>query len=141
MEIEEGLETLVHRLVKSTGQTLLDSLGIEFTKVTRAELLAEMPVNEKTRQPLGFLHGGASVALAETLASVGGLLNVDPEEFAVFGLEINANHVRSIREAYVIGTAKPIHVGKSTQVWEVRIKDPDDNLISISRCTLAVVKR
>ncbi len=141
MEIESGLEDYVKGLLGKTEQTLLQNLGIRFLKVSRTELSAEMPVDGRTRQPLGYLHGGASVALAETLASVGGLLNVDPAAYNVFGLEINANHVRSIRDGFVVGTAKPRHIGKSTQVWDIEIRDTEDNLISVSRCTLASVKR
>jgi uncharacterized protein (TIGR00369 family) len=100
-----------------------------------------MPVDERTRQPFGILHGGASVALAETLASLGGTMNVDLERFTVVGIEINANHLRAKKEGIVTGTGTPIHVGRSTQVWEVRIVDEQQRPICVSRCTLAVVPR
>ena len=98
-----------------------------------------MPVDKRTKQAFGLLHGGASVALAESLASVGGWLNCDEKKFAVVGIEINANHIKAKREGIVSGTAKPLHLGSKTQVWEIRISDEEDKLVSISRCTLAVV--
>lgn len=113
-------------------------LGIRVTEVGDDYLRARMPVNEHTRQPLGYLHGGASAALAETLGSVAGLFTLDPDKYFVMGLEINANHVRAVRDGWVIGTARPLHLGRSTQVWEIRIADEDDQLVSISRLTLAV---
>ena len=100
-----------------------------------------MPVDDRTRQPFGILHGGASVALAETVASLAACMNVDLEQFMAVGLEINANHLRSKREGVVTGTALPIHVGRSTHVWEVKIVDEQARPICVSRCTLAVVPR
>src|SRR5699024_671523 len=100
-----------------------------------------MPVDERTHQPAGYLHGGASVALAESAASIGALLNVDAEKFSVFGIEINANHIKSKREGLVTGTAKPLHIGRRTMVWEIEITDEQDQLISISRCTIGVVEK
>lgn len=113
-------------------------LGIEVTEVGDDFLTARMPVADRTRQPLGYLHGGASAALAETLGSVAGIYTVDPEKYFVMGLEINANHVRSVRQGSVIGTARPLHLGRTTQVWEIRIVDEQDHLVSVSRLTLAV---
>ncbi|MCM3055596.1 hotdog fold thioesterase [Caldibacillus thermoamylovorans] len=98
-----------------------------------------MPVDDRTRQPLGYLHGGASVALAETVASVGAYLLIDQENETCFGLEINANHVRSKREGIVTAEGKVLHQGRTTQIWEIQIKDEEDKLICISRCTIAVV--
>jgi len=100
-----------------------------------------MPVDERTHQPAGYLHGGASVLLAETAASIGGFLNVNEEEEAVFGVEINANHLKSKREGVVTATATPIHIGRTTQVWNIDIRDEQDAKICISRCTIGVVKR
>src|SRR5437868_5770196 len=100
-----------------------------------------MPVDERTKQPYGLLHGGASVALAETVASVAGLLNVDKEKYATVGVEINANHIRAKYSGKVTGTATPLHRGRMTQVWDVRIVDEEDKLVCVSRCTLAVVER
>ncbi|HCT22069.1 MAG TPA: esterase, partial [Chitinophagaceae bacterium] len=100
-----------------------------------------MPVDHRTHQPYGLLHGDASVALAETLGSVGAALTVDHEKFMCVGLEINANHVRSVRSGVVTGTAKPIHIGATTQVWDIRITDERDKLVCVSRLTVAVLKR
>lgn len=119
--------------------TLFETLGIEIVKYEKDEIILKMPVTPKVHQPLGFLHGGASVALAESAASMGGFLHIDQEKQSVFGIEINANHVKSKRDGYVKAVAKPKHAGRTTQVWEVNIVDEKDQLISISRCTLGVV--
>lgn len=119
--------------------TLLEALGIEITLATSARVEARMPVDRRTHQPFGLLHGGASVALAETVASVGGYMNVDPSREHVVGLEINANHMRAKRSGEVRAVATPIHVGRRTQVWDVRIADEEGRLVCVSRCTLAVV--
>lgn len=120
---------------------LATTLGIEIKELTPDRVVATMPVDDRTRQPFGILHGGASVALAETVASLGGTMNVDLEANVVVGVEINANHIKAKREGMVTGTATPIHVGRSTQVWEVRIVDEEDRTVCVSRCTLAVVPR
>jgi len=124
-----------------SGKTLMDSLGIEFEVIDKGFMKAKMPVDERTHQPLGYLHGGASVALAETVASFGAFQLIDPEKEICFGLEINANHIRSKREGYVFAEGKVIHQGRTTQVWEIQIKDEKDQLICISRCTIAVVPK
>lgn len=118
---------------------LPDSLGIEVVELTKVRVVATMPVDTRTHQPFGLLHGGASVALAETAASLGGLMNVDQERSVVVGLEINANHIRPKQGGIVKATATPLHIGKSTHVWNIDITDEDDRRICISRCTLAVV--
>ena len=120
--------------------TAMRPLGIEFTEIGPDYLRATMPVDERTRQPYGLLHGGASVMLAETLGSTAGGMCVDDGE-GVVGIEINANHLRGVREGEVTGTARPLHVGRSTQVWEIRIEDPRGRLACISRLTLAVIAR
>ena len=120
--------------------TAMRPLGIEFTEIGPDYLRATMPVDERTRQPYGLLHGGASVLLAETLGSTAGGMCVDDGE-GVVGIEINANHLRGVREGEVTGTARPLHVGRSTQVWEIRIEDPRGRLACISRLTLAVIAR
>jgi 1,4-dihydroxy-2-naphthoyl-CoA hydrolase len=120
---------------------LADVLGIEILELTAERVVATMPVDERTRQPFGILHGGASVALAETVASLGAVMNVDLEKSTAVGLEINANHLRAKREGVVRATATPFHVGRSTQVWDIRIVDEQDRLVCVSRCTLAVVPR
>ncbi|MEK7401204.1 MAG: hotdog fold thioesterase [Gemmatimonadota bacterium] len=118
---------------------LAETIGIEIVELTAERVVATMPVDDRTRQPFGILHGGASLVLAETIASLGGAMNVDLERFAVVGLEINANHMRAKRDGIVTGTGNPIHVGRSTQVWEVRVVDEQSRPICVSRCTLAVV--
>jgi 1,4-dihydroxy-2-naphthoyl-CoA hydrolase len=114
-------------------------LGIEFTGLGPDFIEATMPVDHRTRQPYGILHGGASVSLAETLGSMGSSLCVDPEKFRVAGLEINANHVRSVSEGFVTGHARLIHEGKSTHIWDIRITEPSGKLVCISRLTVAVL--
>lgn len=121
--------------------TLGEHLGMQFTEIGDDFIRATMPVDHRTHQPYGLLHGGASVALAETLGSVGAALTVDHEKFMCVGLEINANHVRSVRSGVVTGTAKPIHIGATTQVWDIRITDERDKLVCVSRLTVAVLKR
>jgi 1,4-dihydroxy-2-naphthoyl-CoA hydrolase len=120
---------------------LADVLGIEIIELTPTRVVATMPVDDRTRQPFGILHGGASVALAETVASLGAVMNTDLEKATAVGLEINANHLRAKKEGVVRATALPIHVGRSTQVWEIRIVDEEERPVCVSRCTLAVVPR
>ncbi|CAG9609700.1 hotdog fold thioesterase [Pseudoneobacillus rhizosphaerae] len=120
--------------------TLINTLGITITKLEKGKIIATMPVDERTRQPFGLLHGGASVALAETVASIGAYELVDKETEAVAGLEINANHVRGKREGTVTATATVLHKGKTTMVWDIQIVDEEDQLICVSRCTMAVLK-
>jgi 1,4-dihydroxy-2-naphthoyl-CoA hydrolase len=121
---------------------MIDHLGIEMIEVGDDYLIARMPVDRRTVQPmLNVLHGGASVTLAETLGSTGAALCVDPAKYNVVGLEINANHVRSVRDGWVTGTARPIHRGRTTQLWEIRITDAADKLVCISRLTLAVLEK
>ena len=127
--------------VNALPRGLAGTLGIRITRLTPERVEATMPVTPAVHQPFGLLHGGASVALAETIASVGGWLTVDPATHAVVGLEINANHLRSLRDGTVTGIGVPLHVGRSTQVWEVRIVDEAGRMVCISRCTLAVVPR
>ena len=114
-------------------------LGIEFVEYGDDWLKARMPVDPRTRQPFGRLHGGASVVLAETLGSVGGALTVDPTVSAVVGMEINANHIRPAQEGYVYGIAQLEARGRATQVWTIRIVDEDERLVCLSRMTLAVI--
>ena len=121
--------------------TMAEHLGIEFTEVGEDFIKGRMPVDNRTLQPYGLLHGGASVALAETLGSVGAAFVVDRRLYNAVGLEINANHVRGVREGFVTGIARPIHTGKSTQVWEIRITDERDKLVCISRLTVAIIPK
>lgn len=128
--------------VKKLGEAnIVSHLGIEVTDVGGDYLRGTMPVDRRTRQPLGLLHGGASVVLAETLGSVGANLCVDREQQYCVGIEVNANHLRAVRQGVVTGTARPYHLGRRTQVWEVKIHDESDRLVSVSRLTLAVLDR
>ena len=120
--------------------TLMEPLGIVFTEIGADYLRATMPVDARTHQPYGLLHGGASAALAETLGSTAAGLCVGEDE-GVVGIEINANHLRGVREGVVTGTARPLHVGRSTQVWEMKIENEAGELVCISRLTLAVIRR
>jgi uncharacterized protein (TIGR00369 family) len=120
--------------------TAMEPLGILFTEIGPDYLRGTMPVDARTRQPYGLLHGGASVLLAETLGSTAGMLCIGDDQICV-GIEINANHLRGVREGRVTGTARPLHVGRSTQVWEIRIEDDAGQLACVSRLTLAVVPR
>jgi uncharacterized protein (TIGR00369 family) len=131
--------TSVEALNAHSAGTAIEALGIVFTEVGDDFLRATMPVDARTRQPYGLLHGGASVALAETLGSMAGGLCVDPQREAVVGLEINANHLRAVRSGVVTGTARALHVGRTTQVWEIRIENEAGKLVCVSRITLAVI--
>src|SRR5690348_10138370 len=122
-------------------ETLVSHLGIRYTEVGEDSISASMPVDSRTKQPAGILHGGASVALAETLGSTGANLVVDRETQLCVGLEINANHVRAMKSGEVRGTARPLHLGGSTQVWEIRISDEQGRLVCVSRITMAVLDR
>lgn len=120
--------------------TLVAHLGIEVTEVGDDFVRGTMPVDGRTHQPFGLLHGGASVALAETLGSLAANLAVDESRYCV-GLEINANHLAAVREGHVTGTARPIHLGRSTQVWDIRIADDAGKPVCVSRLTMAVLNR
>lgn len=115
-------------------------LGIELVEVTPEKVIATMPVTPSVHQPLGYLHGGASVVLAETVASIGANVGVMPDKVA-FGLEINANHVRPVREGMLRAVGERFHAGRTTQVWNIRIEDDQERLVCISRCTVAVVSQ
>jgi 1,4-dihydroxy-2-naphthoyl-CoA hydrolase len=120
---------------------MAEHLDIRFTEIGPDYLRATMPVDSRTQQPFGLLHGGASVSLAETLGSVAANLCVDPERYFCVGLEINANHIRSVRSGRVTGTARPLHVGSRTQVWDIRIEDEQQRLACVSRLTVSIVQR
>ena len=121
--------------------TLLTTLGIEIVEASKERVVATMPVGPRVYQPFGLLHGGASVALAETVASTGAWLNCDQEKEAVVGIEINANHLRGKRDGTLTDVGTPVHVGRRTQVWEVKITDEAGKAVCASRCTLAVVPK
>ena len=137
--IKKGIT--LEQLNKLSPNTLAGNLGIEFIEIGDDFISAKMPVDHRTHQPMGMLHGGASVALAETMGSIGAYCCLDSGLQYCVGLEINANHIKSIKEGFVIGTAKPIHIGKKTQVWEIKIKNEQQELICISRITMAVIDR
>ena len=137
--IQKGIT--IEQLNKLSVNTLANSLGIEFVAIGDDFISARMPVDHRTHQPLGMLHGGASVALAETLGSLGAYCCLDNRLQYCVGLEINANHIKSIKEGYVVGTARAIHIGKKTQVWEIKITNDQKELICISRITMAVLDR
>ncbi|WAH39236.1 hotdog fold thioesterase [Alicyclobacillus dauci] len=121
--------------------TLMDHLGMKIIEATPDKVVITMPVDERTHQPMGLLHGGASVALAESAASIASHLNLQSDDKAAVGLEINANHVRSVREGTVTATATPVHRGATTMVWDIRITDERNHLVCISRCTVAIVTK
>jgi 1,4-dihydroxy-2-naphthoyl-CoA hydrolase len=131
----------VEELNSGRAGTMLEHLGIEFTEITEDFIRGTMPVDGRTRQPYGLLHGGASVALAETLGSTGATLCIDTKEYQCVGQEINANHVRPARAGLVTGTARPVHLGARTQVWTIDIVNELHRLVCTSRLTIAVVRR
>lgn len=120
-------------------QSMATTLGIELTEIGENYVCGRMPVDHRTHQPMGILHGGASVAFAETLGSIGGWLALPDESQYCVGLEINANHIKSVKDGYVYGKASPLHIGKNTQIWEIRITNEDGKLVCVSRITLAVL--
>ncbi|MBB6674672.1 hotdog fold thioesterase [Cohnella nanjingensis] len=121
--------------------SMFGALGMQITELTADRVVATMPVSAATRQYFGVLHGGASVALAETVASVGTYHQIDKETKVAVGLEINANHIRGKRDGIVTATATPLHKGRTTMVWDIKITDEDERLICISRCTVAIVPK
>ena len=124
-----------------TKDTMVEHLGIEVTELGDDYVVGTMPVDKRTKQPFGILHGGASVALAETLASYGGYLTIDPEKYHVVGVEINANHLKVARSGIVTGKCSPIKRGRSTQVWQTEITNEDNELVCVSRITLMVLDK
>jgi uncharacterized protein (TIGR00369 family) len=124
--------------VLKSGEGITRNLGVEMVELTPGRVVATMPVDERHHQPFGYLHGGVSVVLAETVASVGGFMNCPPGKVA-FGSEINASHVRPKRSGTLTAVGIPAHVGRRSQVWEVRITDEDDRTVCVSRCTVAIV--
>lgn len=124
-----------------SANTLVSHLQIEFTEIGKDYLIAKMPVSDITRQPFGLLHGGATAALAETLGSVAASLLVVPQGRIPVGLEISANHLKSVREGFVFGKVTPLHVGKSTHLWEIKITDQDNRLIAVSKLTVAILDK
>lgn len=132
-------DTSLERINGWSAGTMMETLGIRFTEIGDDWLRGTMPVDHRTHQPYGLLHGGASVVLAETLGSSAAMLTLDPTQEVAVGLDINANHVRGVRSGIVIGTARKVHIGRTTQVWEIRIESEDGELVCISRITMAVI--
>ena len=134
-------EVTAQALNQMSDNTLVTNLGIEFTHVGEDFVEAKMPVDHRTHQPLGLLHGGASVSLAETLGSVAAMCCLDVHKQYCVGLEINANHIKSVKSGFVYGVAKPLHIGKKTHVWEIRISNEVKELVCISRITMAIIDK
>ncbi len=139
MTASNKAEGILAEIREGGNSGLAKTLGIEMIELDPERIVATMPVDERTRQPFGILHGGASVGLAETVASVAALLNIDRDKYVAMGLEINANHVRAKSDGVVTAIGTPLHRGRTTQLWEIRIVDEQERLICISRCTIAVV--
>lgn len=135
------IKTTPERIQNFSADTMIDHIGIEFTEIGPDYLKARLPVDTRTLQPAGYLHGGASLALAETVGSTAANLVVDPQKKLCLGMEINANHVRPVRTGFVYATARPLHLGESTQIWEIRIENEEGKLACISRLTMAVINR
>ena len=123
-----------------TNDTMVSTLGIEITDFGDKHISGKMPVDNRTKQPFGLLHGGASVAFAETLGSMGAGNQIDLNEFSVVGIEINSSHLSAVKSGWVYGKATPIRIGRTIQVWDINIKDEEDDLVCKSRLTIAVIK-
>ena len=132
---------ILRKIEERTGNTMVSTIGIEITDFGEEYLCGKMPVDDRTKQPFGLLHGGASVAFAETLGSMGAGMHVDLENYSVVGIEINSSHLKAMKEGWVYGKAVPIRIGRKIQVWDIDIKDEKDNLVCKSRLTLAVIKK
>ena len=132
---------VIEKVNNSFQDTMMSVLGIEITDFGDDYISGKMPVDTRTKQPFGLLHGGASAAFAETLGSIGAGKHVDLEEYSVVGVELNSSHLKAVRTGWVFGKATPIRVGRTIQVWDVDIKNQEDDLVCKSRLTLAVIKR
>jgi len=132
---------ILRKIEERSGNTMVSTIGIEITDFGEEYLCGKMPVEDRTKQPFGLLHGGASVAFAETLGSMGAGMHVDLENYSVVGIEINSSHLKAMKEGWVYGKAVPIRIGRKIQVWDIDIKDEKDNMVCKSRLTLAVIKK
>jgi 1,4-dihydroxy-2-naphthoyl-CoA hydrolase len=139
--VERSSADIVERINATREGSVWDILDIKLLSAEKEKVVATMPIGPHHRQQIGYLHGGISVTLAESIASLGTVLNIDAERQMAFGLEINANHLRPKREGLLTATATPIHKGRTTFVWDIQIRDENDKLVCISRCTVAVVDR
>ncbi|MBS1763932.1 MAG: hotdog fold thioesterase [Bacteroidetes bacterium] len=131
----------LEQVKKIGGNTMFEHLGMEITSIENNQISGKMPVDHRTVQPMHILHGGASCAFAESIASVGAYLTVNPDTHYCVGIEINANHIRPVKSGYVYGVASPLHMGKTSQVWSIEIRNDEQKLVCISRMTIAVVAR
>jgi 1,4-dihydroxy-2-naphthoyl-CoA hydrolase len=129
------------KLNKLRKGSMSEHLGIEYLEVGNAHIKARMPVDHRTKQPFGYLHGGASVVLAEEIGSMASNMAIDGTKFIAFGLEINANHIKSVSEGFITGIAIPLHLGKNTHVWEIKIYNDGGQLTCVSRLTLSIVPK
>tara|TARA_B100001093_G_scaffold469274_1_gene489885 strand:+ start:743 stop:1162 length:420 start_codon:yes stop_codon:yes gene_type:complete len=134
-------QEIIDKIHTRSSSTMVENLGIKITDIEENFVSGKMPVDERTKQPFGLLHGGASVALAETLGSVGAGMNIDQASQSVVGIEINANHLKAVKRGWVFGKANAIRIGRKIQVWEIDIKDENDNFVCKSRLTLAVIEK
>jgi len=134
-------ELSIEKLKPLGPNTMAAHIGIEWVEVGENFMKAKMPVDQRTNQPYGLLHGGASCVLAETLGSVASAMVIDHSKFYCVGLEINANHVRGVREGYVTGVASPLHLGNTTHIWDIKIYDETEKLVCVSRLTVAILTR
>ncbi len=139
--MEYSQEELIENMNSNRAESIWNILNIKLVEAQKDRVVATMPIGPQHRQQVGYLHGGVSVVLAESLASLGSVLNIDANKQMAFGLEINANHLRPKREGTLTGTATPINRGRTTHVWDIRITDEQDKLVCISRCTVAIVDR
>ena len=136
-----NIDKYIKGIEERSKNTLVGTLGIEITDIGDQNISGKMPVDHRTKQPFGILHGGANVAFAETLGSIGGGLHIDTDTQSVVGIEINASHLKSVSSGWVYGTADAVRVGKKIQVWGIVIKDQNQNIVCKSRLTLAVINK
>ncbi|MFL3007724.1 MAG: hotdog fold thioesterase [Candidatus Neomarinimicrobiota bacterium] len=134
-------QEIIDKIHNRSSSTMVENLGIKITDIGENFVSGKMPVDKRTKQPFGLLHGGASVALAETLGSVGAGMNIDRASQSVVGIEINANHLKAVKRGWVFGKANAIRIGRKIQVWEIDIKDENENFVCKSRLTLAVIEK
>ena len=134
-------QEIIDRIHSRSTSTMVENLGIEIIDVGKNFISGKMPVDERTKQPFGLLHGGASVALTESLGSIGAGMQIDHSSQSVVGIEINANHLKSVKSGWVFGKATAVRIGRKIQVWEIDIKDKNDNYVCKSRLTLAVIEK
>ncbi len=139
--MEYSSEELIKRINATREGSVWEVLDIKLVSAEKDRVVATMPIGPNHRQQVGYLHGGVSVVLAESLASLGSVLNIDADKQMAFGLEINANHLRPKRDGFLTGVATPIHRGRTTHVWDVQISDENGKLVCVSRCTVAIVDR